>query len=501
MQQKYGRTSIVRLGLSSREEPSHPQSKPSKSRTLGRSDTGFSSSRGTIESFSNRSSMSGTRRGSSILSSSSQSVHLITPGHGYLLPPVRETSSLTNNIRHDSTGYTPQRPSRAALIGARTESTTPRGSHRSHVSSDSMRQVDTESDSSSEFVMRPKGLPSLGNTCYMNSALQCILHTPGLIAELRAANERLLPSRQYPSQQRERAVTSLIQLFSEESTSARRDILKRLKKAAARYNDQFSSDQQNDAHEFLRTFSTVIHDEMNVGTARNAGYKELKDIEAESDRETLKRWKEHLTSVDDSVIYDVFGGMLKSRCECCICEKSSISYGLFLDLPIMVPAAGSCSLKGVLQRDFVEGSMQELKDDNKLMCSKCKRKQEHVRFTSVISWPKNLVLHLNHCSNDGSKITSDVPYPSFLMLSQLKYRLYAVCCHKGTAKSGHYTCVVSVDELHENLGESRFPSSVGSKMHKWFHCSDESVTEITEHQSLGFSSAAYLLLYTRVETR
>lgn len=355
--------------------------------------------------------------------------------------------------------------------------------------------------SSSVFVHAPIGLHSFGNTCYMNAALQCILHTPGFLDALYEASISRCPIRgkeghqlagkQFP------ATASLLELGRQGSQNSLIQLLSTIKKRASSYNEQFAGDQQNDAHEFLRTFLCVVHDEMNVGWGKHAAYEEIKDIDNETEPEAYNRWKARIKAVDDSVVYNQFGGMLRSRCLCRKCGHISFTFDPFLDLTISCAGGTSKSVTSALRQEYQSDEEEELRGDRRMLCSKCKAKQPSIRSTCVVTWPRNLVLHLNRFRGDGSKDSSMISYPVFFTVEKLKYRLYAVCCHNGSAKGGHYTSYVSVDIAPSSSWKGS-PHSPG--VQTWFLCNDSTITVETYAESYTDTAAAYILFYSLVHS-
>eukprot|EP00796_Vickermania_ingenoplastis_P005300 gene5300-3803_t len=362
------------------------------------------------------------------------------------------------------------------------------------------------------LAQTPVGLQSLGNTCYMNAALQCILHTPGFldalseVLKLNVMRERIEGSgRALPRVSSSTpASAALCELGREdphrdETRRSQAHLLRTIKASAAKYNEQFESDQQNDAHEFIRTFLTVVHDEVNVGKGRNGSYEEIKEVDEETEPEAYARWRTHLKAVDDSVVYDHFGGMLRSRSECRKCGHVSFTFDPFLDLTLFFTGNDARSVTTVLRRDYQNDTPEDLRGENRLFCPKCRKKQPSLRATCVLNWPRNLVLHLNRFLGDGSKDSSKITYPVFFTVVNLKYRLYAVCCHSGTTKGGHYTSYVAVDQETNTPKLSRFPNSPTLNLQTWFFCNDNNISTVSSTESSSHTTAAYILFYCLIE--
>lgn len=346
-------------------------------------------------------------------------------------------------------------------------------------------------------LQAPVGLYSLGNTCYMNAALQCVMHTTGFLESLREAvlarEGKVLGDAPTP------ASSALLDLARAVATRRQAPFLRAIKSRAAAYNDQFEGDQQNDAHEFLRTFLMVIHDELNTGQGSSAEYQEMEEMDLESENEAFMRWRAHIKTVDDSVVYDYFGGMMRSRCECRKCGHVSFSFDPFLDLTLsLVPSDGK-SISTALRREYQSDNQTELRGENRLLCPTCKRKQPYFRSTCVLAWPRNLVLHLNRFRGDGTKDSSKFAYPVLFTIGNLKYRLYAVCCHSGTTDHGHYTSYIGVNSGTGSPQSSRFPSSPTRYLQKWYYCSDDTVVDVATSESSAHTSSAYILFYCLAE--
>lgn len=111
----------------------------------------------------------------------------------------------------------------------------------------------------------------------------------------------------------------------------------RFKHQLSRVAPQFAGYAQHDAHEFLRTLLHAVHDELNIHRAapsppqvESKGKTPSQLFEA-----VYERWKK----MEDSPVYDVFQGWLRSTLVCCDCQRESISFEPFLDLALPLPTS------------------------------------------------------------------------------------------------------------------------------------------------------------------
>jgi ubiquitin carboxyl-terminal hydrolase 4/11/15 len=174
------------------------------------------------------------------------------------------------------------------------------------------------------------GLVNLGNTCFMNSALQCLAASVPLADFFLSKSYEADINRVNPlgtKGEMSKAYYDLMkEIWSRVGVSHPRD----MKSCIQRFAPQFSGYQQHDSQELLAFLLDGLHEDLNR-------IKEKPYVEYQNGWGSEDAWNIGHKKRNDSIIVDLFQGQLKSRLRCPENGKTYDQYDPFMYLTVPLP--------------------------------------------------------------------------------------------------------------------------------------------------------------------
>ncbi|KAJ8247831.1 hypothetical protein GJAV_G00251020 [Gymnothorax javanicus] len=330
------------------------------------------------------------------------------------------------------------------------------------------------------------GLRNLGNTCYMNSILQCLCNTPGMA--------KYFNENSYQKDVNRANILGHKGEVAEEFGAIMKALWSGLYKCISprdfkitigKINDQFAGYDQHDSQELLLFLMDGLHEDLNKADNRKR-YKEEENDHLDDYKAADLAWNKHKL-LNESIIVALFQGQFKSTVQCLTCHRKSRTFETFMYLSLPLASSHKCSLQDCLKLFSKE---ERLTDNNRVFCRHCKTHRDSTKKLEIWKVPPILLVHFKRFSFEGrwkQKLQTFVDFPlENLDLSPYvigpkhkskSYNLYGVSNHYGGLDGGHYTAYCK-----------------NSLKHRWYKFDDHEVSDIST--SSVKSPAAYIIFYS-----
>lgn len=247
------------------------------------------------------------------------------------------------------------------------------------------------------------GLSNMGNTCFMNAALQCLSNTQPItdyilsdkfVDDINTMNPLGMQG------EIARTYADLIKVMWSGNHSS--FLPREFKCAVSRFAPQFTGFAQQDCQELMAFLLDGLHEDLN--RIKNKPYIEVKDnIERRPDEDVAKESWENYKKRNDSIVVDTFHAMLKSTLICPECELVSVTFDPFcyLSLPLPVKREKQVNLTFLsapakLDESRIEIALKKLSaEDVKIVRQYGARIssfngsiEEQAGYRSPLTWPK-----------------------------------------------------------------------------------------------------------------
>ncbi|KAK5638365.1 hypothetical protein RI129_012660 [Pyrocoelia pectoralis] len=189
------------------------------------------------------------------------------------------------------------------------------------------------------------GLHNLGNTCFMNAALQAVSNTRPLTQYFQRDMQLCELNTSNPLGTRGQVARRYAELCRELWTGSTRSVAPlKLRWCVSKHAPHLGGGGQHDSQELLAWLLDALHEDLNRVARKQ--YTELRDSDGRPDIIVAEEaWQQHLAR-DHSIITDLFYGQLKSKVTCQNCGHESVRFDAFnlLSLPLPMESFILCEV-------------------------------------------------------------------------------------------------------------------------------------------------------------
>jgi ubiquitin C-terminal hydrolase len=292
------------------------------------------------------------------------------------------------------------------------------------------------------------GLNNLGNTCYINTCLQNLIHCSSFI-------NKFLEAFKYYNNSTPISNTfyNLITEITDNDRFYNKEFISPVEfvETFRNIHSNFEKYQEHDTQEFCRYLLQDFNKELNEVRTPVSYKAELP--KNKNKKESYLNYVKYCLSKEKSIITDLFKGFFSFEYTC-ECGYKEYSFSQFLDLPVQMDAnVYGYDLYQMLKNNFYKKSYVDMGEN----CSFCRRTSKKNESMKIALLPNILIISLQRINpKNGMKNEALVKFYEGIDFSEIidteiqrtnstKYNLFAISNHIGNINSGHYYSQIKIN--------------------------------------------------------